>query len=153
VTGRAAAGGSFGRGRRHDGGSGTVLVLGLIGVAVVLVTFVAALGGAVDARHRAEAAADLAVLAAVGSDCTGAAAVAVANGGTLTACRRLADGSCVVRVAVPVALASRLLPAGERSLAYADARAGPPEFLDPAGAGPHPPAAGGRPDPGGGPPG
>lgn len=148
MTGRSAAGGSFGRGRRYDGGSGTILVLGLIGVGVVLVTFVTALGGAVVARHRAEAAADLAALAAAGSDCTGAAAVAAANGGTLSACSRLADGSCVVRVAVPVAPASRLLPAGERPLAHADARAGPPELVDPAGAGAHVPAAGERPDPG-----
>jgi secretion/DNA translocation related TadE-like protein len=148
VTGWPAVGGFFGRGRCHDGGSGTVLVLGLIGVGVVLVTFVTALGDAVVARHRAEAAADLAVLAAAGSDCTGAAAVAAANGGTLTACSRLPDGSCVVRVAVPVALASRLLPAGERPLAHADARAGPPELVASAGTGPHVPAAGERPDPG-----
>jgi hypothetical protein len=117
-------------------------------VGVVLVTFVTALGGAVVTRHRAEASADLAALAGAGSDCTGAAAVAAANGGTLTACRRLADGSCVVRVTVPVAFAARLPPAGEWLLAHAAARAGPPELVAPAGAGPRASSAGERPDPG-----
>jgi secretion/DNA translocation related TadE-like protein len=71
-----------------DGGSATVLVLGVCLVAFVLVTTVAALGSAVAARHRAESSADLASLAAadvllgraVGTPCEAARQVLARNG-------------------------------------------------------------------------
>ena len=113
-----------GRDGRDDRGSGTVLVLGLIGVVALLMVVVMALGGAAVARHRAEAAADLAALAAADAGCDRAAAVAVADGGVMAACGSLQDGSYIVRVTVPLTLAARLLPASARPSAVGVARAG-----------------------------
>jgi secretion/DNA translocation related TadE-like protein len=87
-----------------------VLVLGVCLVAVVLLTTVAALGAALVARHRAEAVADLAALAAAdvlvgratGSPCGAAQEVVTANGAsdlTLVSCRPEPD-AVEVRVAV-----------------------------------------------------
>lgn len=138
---------------RSDRGSGTVLVLGLLGVVVALAGLVVLVGAVVVARHHAESAADLAALAAAGSDgldgpdpvpagvtlggtgagtgpggpgCRRAEAVATAGGGSLASCRRLDDGSYVVRVVVPVTVTSSLLPAVGDLRATARARAGLP---------------------------
>jgi secretion/DNA translocation related TadE-like protein len=69
------------------------------------------LGAAVDARHRAEAAADLAALAAAGQvarngreACDRAADVAVETGGRVVLCR-LQDRDALVEVEVSVHLA------------------------------------------------
>jgi secretion/DNA translocation related TadE-like protein len=89
-------------------------------VAGLLVTAALGLSSAIIARHRAEAVADLAALAAAatGPDpqaCGIARRVAVANAGRLTGCRFAADGS--VTVDVQLAAGSRL------GLARASARA------------------------------
>lgn len=87
----------FGRERdpeAEERGSGTVLALALIGVLVSCALAVAAVGGAVDARGRAEAAADLAALAAASTlhepgsvdPCAVAAVLAQANGAELVTC-------------------------------------------------------------------
>jgi secretion/DNA translocation related TadE-like protein len=84
-------------------------------VVACLVTWLAAtvalsVGGAVVARHRAAAAADLAALAGartlaqgVGDPCAEAQRVASATGARVVACRRLVDGSLevVTQVALP----------------------------------------------------
>jgi secretion/DNA translocation related TadE-like protein len=122
----------------RDRGSGTVLVLGLIGVVVVLIGVVTTVGTVVVARHRAESAADLAALAAAGATSTGtvaagvddvsstgcsrAAAVAFAAGALLTSCSRLADGSVVVQVGVVIG--ARPASPGGALIARARARAG-----------------------------
>ena len=89
---------------RADRGAGVVLVLGLIAVTACIALGVGTLGVATLARHRAEAAADLAALAAAaassGPDCAPAAAVAAANGGQLVGCAVADDGSVTVRVAI-----------------------------------------------------
>ena len=90
-------------------GAATVLVLAAL-LAVVLV-----LGGglvavvAVRESHRARSVADLAVLAAAGpttaggpADCRRARRVAGTAGARVVECRRLPDGSVLVRVRVPV---------------------------------------------------
>ena len=73
--------------RRNDRGSATVWVLALCGVLMSLGAAAVLVGGAVAGRHRAEAAADLAALAAAGravsgaaDPCAAAASVASANG-------------------------------------------------------------------------
>ena len=131
-------------GADRDRGSGTVLVLGLIAVVIVLTGFVAAVGISVIARHQAEAAADLAALAAAGSvsmmdpeslrgttgwvesGCARALAVAEANGGKLIICQNLNDGSVFVEVAVTVRVLPRLLVTDGALSATARARAGQP---------------------------
>jgi secretion/DNA translocation related TadE-like protein len=83
-----------------------VAFLGLMAAAGLLLMLVLALGGAVTARHRAGAAADLAALAAAGDPATGcasAARVAAANSARLVGCERLPDGSWLVTVVSPVA--------------------------------------------------
>jgi secretion/DNA translocation related TadE-like protein len=92
---------------RGERGAGSVLVLGAMGAVVTVLG-----GGLVAAAglrdvHLARAAADLAALAAARSltsggaaDCAAAARVAAANGGALTWCRGLPDGTVVVRVGV-----------------------------------------------------
>jgi len=115
------------RDRGGDRGSGTVLALGvaLTGAGVALAG--TTLGSAVLARHRAEAAADLAALAAavrvqdaVPGVCTAAARTAAANGARLLSCRPGGDGTVSVSVAVRApALGGVLGPAVVR------ARAGP----------------------------
>jgi secretion/DNA translocation related TadE-like protein len=96
----------------HDRGSATVWAA--VGVSVIMTVFVVGLhlGAAVIARHRAEAAADLAALAAAGvavegpeAACRRAGEVAGAMGGTLTSCR-LSGWDALVEVRVPVALAA-----------------------------------------------
>jgi secretion/DNA translocation related TadE-like protein len=115
---------------RDDRGSGTVLLLGVVAVVVVLAAGLGLLVSAQLARGRAQAAADLAALAAAdelrggpaglgaavgGSPCGVAGAVAERNGGRLISCR--AEGLGVVRVQVAVG--------GRAGTASADARAGP----------------------------
>lgn len=83
-----------------DAGSATVLVLGVAMVVVSAVCAMLMLGSAICARHSAQAAADLAALAAAqrigvdGSSCAAAEAVAAANAVALDACdvRISADG-------------------------------------------------------------
>lgn len=92
----------------NEEGSGTLLVIGAVALvlAVGLVTMV--LGGALHARTRAAAAADLAALAGASaalasSDqaCEEAAQVAAANGARLTACD-VSGVSVRVRAATPI---------------------------------------------------
>jgi secretion/DNA translocation related TadE-like protein len=79
-------------------------MLGLIGVAGLLMTLTLGLGAAVAARHRAAAAADLAALAAIDSreGCPAASRIALANGARLANCEIFADGSVKVTVMVEV---------------------------------------------------
>jgi secretion/DNA translocation related TadE-like protein len=120
---------------RPDCGGGVVLALGLIAVTMILSLAVIAWGGAALARHRAEAAADLAALAAASAEsemsaapealagpispavCSPAARVVAADGAELAGCLLNADGSVTVRVTVTVAGLGR---------ATAAARAGQP---------------------------
>ena len=117
------------RSRAPDDGAGTVLALGVVAVLGALVLACAALGSAVVARHRANAAADLAALAAAdrtlgripGAPCPAAAAVAAADGAAVSSCTVAPDGS--VTVAVSVGLPS---PLDRLGVARAQARAGRP---------------------------
>jgi secretion/DNA translocation related TadE-like protein len=116
----------IGRRRRpaasRERGSGTVLLLAVVGVLAVVTAAIGLLAAAQGARGRAQTAADLAALAAASAwqegwgDPCGIAAVAVRrNGARLTDCEALPGG--VVRVAVTVgSVAGR---------ATAHARAGP----------------------------
>jgi secretion/DNA translocation related TadE-like protein len=87
------------------------------------------LGQAVLARHRAEAAADLAALAAAaahgGDGCRRATAVAARNGAVLRRCRDAPDLSVTVEVSVPLQGVLRAHAARAR------ARAGPPQASSP----------------------
>ena len=89
-----------------DRGSGTVLALTLVVSAAVMVTALAGYGKALVVRHRAQAAADLAALAAAagwpGADCGRAASTAVGNGAVLIGCSALDDGTVGVVVRSPV---------------------------------------------------
>jgi secretion/DNA translocation related TadE-like protein len=112
---------------RDDRGSATVWVLALSGVLVSLGAAAVLVGSAVATRHRAEAAADLAALAAAGDAVTGAGgpcatalSIAVANGAALEACTVLPGNVVQIRVGVRVTMG----PLGER-WAHASARAGP----------------------------
>ncbi|WP_426593132.1 Rv3654c family TadE-like protein [Cellulomonas sp. McL0617] len=106
-----------------DEGSGTVLLLGLVCVVMLLMGFLGVLASAQSARARAQAASDLAALAAAtrllplggGDACGMAGQTAVRNGGRLVAC--VDEGGGVVRVRVEVA--TRI------GSASAEARAGP----------------------------
>jgi secretion/DNA translocation related TadE-like protein len=115
-----------------------VLVLALVAAALTLASAAAVVSQAAVARHRAEAAADLAALAAAdvlvgrapGEPCARARLTATANGGRVLTCTPAADGSVTVRVAVrPAGAAARV---GDATGA---ARAGPPS-LRPAPPGP-----------------
>ena len=96
----------------HDRGSATVWAVA--GVAVIMTVFLVGLhlGSAVIARHRAEAAADLAALAAAGiavegveAACDRAGELAAAMGGTVTSCGPVGwDALVEVRVPTEVAL-------------------------------------------------
>jgi secretion/DNA translocation related TadE-like protein len=112
--------------REGDRGSGTVLALTLVVTAALSVTAVAGLGKAVVVRHRAQAAADLAALAAASgwpsADCSRAAATAFGNGAVLTGCSALDDGSSTVVVRSPIVVLP--LSLGAVTVA-AGARAGP----------------------------
>lgn len=96
------------RHRGHDRGSATVWAA--VGVAMIMTVFVVGLhlAAAVITRHRAEAAADLAALAAAGlavegaeAACRRAGEVAAAMGGTVTSCR-LVGWDALVEVRIPV---------------------------------------------------
>lgn len=113
---------------RDDRGSGTVLVLCLMGVLTATTALLAALGAVAVARHRAASAADLAALAAAGRvlegqqvACAAAGRTVAAVGARVTSCAL--DGD---RVTVAVALRPAGLLAGLGS-ATAVARAGPGE--------------------------
>ena len=121
----------------HDRGSATVWAAA--GVAVIMTVFLVGLhlGAAVIARHRAEAAADLAALAAAGvavegaeAACDRAGEVAAAMGGTVTSCG-LVGWDALVEVRVPTEVA---LPGIDG--AAGRARAGP--VLSPSAAEPGP---------------
>lgn len=97
-------------------GSASIWVLACSALVLFMGLVVSLRTAAVLARHRAEAAADLAALAAAGrigyaSDvCAAAAPVAVANGGRLVNCRASLDigarsGTVDVVVSVPIDLA------------------------------------------------
>ncbi|WP_343077916.1 Rv3654c family TadE-like protein [Kineococcus aurantiacus] len=104
-----------------------MLAVGVCAATLSALLLALALTSAVVARHRAEAVADLAALAAAdvvvgraaGQPCARAAALARGQGADLLACAVAADGSVVVTAAVrPAGLAGRLGPA------RASARAG-----------------------------
>lgn len=104
-------------------GSGTVLMLGVLGAAVVLLTVVALLVGVLRARAVAQTAADLAAIAAAtvlhdpaggGDPCAVAEQAASAGSAALTACT-IADGFVTTAVSVE----------GTFGTARATARAGP----------------------------
>jgi secretion/DNA translocation related TadE-like protein len=112
-------------------GSATVLALGVVGAVVVLLAGGTALGGAVRAAHQAQAAADLASLAAAvalqqgaGPDaaCRRAAGSAHTNGAVLRACSPAADDSVTVRVSVEPPDPVGVLPGQATASARAGAR-------------------------------
>lgn len=114
--------------RHRDVGAGSVLVLSVLAVGLAAALAVGALAQVVLARHQAEAAADLAALAAAdvalgratGDPCQAAARVASGNGAVLVTCRLDSDGSVTVRASVQVRGAGELL-----GPARGAARAGP----------------------------
>lgn len=116
--------------RDHENGSATIWVLAC-GALLLAVAYVAVLrSAAVLARHRAEAAADLAALAAAGrigvdGDVCGAArSVATANAASLRDCRpALGPDGRSGTVVVTVLLTVHLPVAGRRQV-IASARAG-----------------------------
>ncbi|WP_432484399.1 Rv3654c family TadE-like protein [Kineococcus esterisolvens] len=121
-------------GRRGDDGSGSVLLLGVVALALALVVAVSGLGAAVTARHRAQAAADLAALAGAdvvlgraGGDACGRAARVLRAHGALGGCTLEAGGAVRVeaRVAVGGPLAALLAGSPARSAARAGAPATP----------------------------
>ncbi|WP_152203965.1 Rv3654c family TadE-like protein [Georgenia thermotolerans] len=113
-------------GRAPDCGAGTVLALALVAVLLVLTLAVVGLARAVHARAAAQAAADLAALAAAtalrdaaGDPCTVATAVVRANGAE--------PAGCAVAGAV-VEVGARVVVLGQADgvlVARASARAGP----------------------------
>jgi secretion/DNA translocation related TadE-like protein len=115
------------RARRRERGSGTVLVVGAIGLVLSLVVGALGVVSAVLASHRAQAAADLGALAAAGvlvrgeapaAACALAASVAGRGGGSVASCRVGND----LRVEV-VATVQATLP--QLGAATARSRAGP----------------------------
>lgn len=132
------------RGRTTDAGErGSATVLGVMAIGVVLLCLMGALAllSAVQASHRARAAADLAALAGaqvlVSGDarapCDVAAAVASRNGGALVECDIAGDD-------LTVAVTTRASWPG-LDPARARARAGPDRMSAPAPAMSRPPAA------------
>lgn len=123
------------RGRPVHGDDGIATVWAAAGVAAIMATLLLGLhlGAAVTARHRAEAAADLAALAAagdavhgIGVACLKAKAIAEEMGGEVGRCLLLEwDALVEVHVRVPLALPG----AGK---AIGRARAGPWESAPPA---------------------
>lgn len=120
---RRVRGGEGGR----DRGSGTVAVLGVVGVLLAMTVGALTVVSAVVASHRAQSAADLAALAAgaalvagegSGAACGRGVAVAARNGGSVTSCRAGPDLSVELVVDVPATM-PRL------GAATARARAGP----------------------------
>ncbi|WP_432506967.1 Rv3654c family TadE-like protein [Kineococcus arenarius] len=120
------------RGAPRDGGSGSVLLLGVVAAALALAVAVAGLGAAVAAGHRARAAADLAALAgadaalgrADGPACERAQRVLRANGAA-GGCAVAADGSVRVEAEVVVGGPFAALLAGTPARAAARAGAAP----------------------------
>lgn len=113
--------------RSADRGNATVLAA--IGGAALLAVLIVALqiGGAVIARHRAESAADLAVLAGAadllsgnGSGCDTAGSVAAANGATMVSCAPDGD-DLLVAVSLPIRWGPVDAAAGARARAGPDA--------------------------------
>lgn len=82
------------RRRRDEGGFASLFSTALVVVVGLVALGVAVLGSALEARHRAAAAADLAAIAAAQAaqrhldPCQAASLVAAANGGSLMQCRR-----------------------------------------------------------------
>jgi len=120
--------------RRHERGSGTVLVTAA--VAVVLLLGVAGLqvGAAASAAHRARSAADLSALAAASAlqegradPCGHAVLLAGRNSARVVDCRLGPDDSVLVRVTTDLELA---WPGLSRTAA-ASARAGPADARPP----------------------
>ena len=88
---------------RPEHGGATVLVVAMAGVLLAVTGGLAAVGGLVTAQRRAQAAADLAALAAAtepAAACVEAARTASANDATLVGCR-VAGQEVTVVVAVP----------------------------------------------------
>ena len=110
-------------GRGRDRGSGTVLLLALVAVALVVAALLGLLASAQLGRGRAQTAADLGALAGAarllegrpGDPCPTVADVVRRNGGTLSSCTDEGAGVVTVRVVVRGAAGS----------ATASARAGP----------------------------
>lgn len=125
-AGVADVGESASRGQRGERGSAALWTV-ITGLAFMLVAATLALAGTVTvARHRAQAAADLAALAGAldawdgqAAACDRAADVSVRNGASLVACRL--DGLDAI-VTVEVAIGSAL-----QGVVRASARAGPVE--------------------------
>ncbi len=97
------------RAQPSDAGSSTVPAVGIAGVAAALALAVGTIGQGLDARARADAAADLAALAAVqvqgDEGCATAEEVAQRNGATLTACITRPDlGTATVTVERPLGI-------------------------------------------------
>ena len=118
--------GRDGHGRR-DRGSATVVVLAAVAVVLAMTVGALSVVSAVVAAHRAQAAADLAALAAAamfvhgepsGAACGRGADVAARNGGRLAACRTWPDLS----VELVVQVEARMARVGT---ATARSRAGP----------------------------
>lgn len=100
----------------------------MMAVLLVLTMGGAVVGSAVIARHRAQAVADLAALAAAGrvasgqeAACASASSLAAATGGSVSSCT-VDELDVIVRTEVPVGLGRW----GAR-VAHAEARAGPVE--------------------------
>lgn len=108
-----------------DRGSATILVLGVVGVAMALLLGLGAVAGAQSSRGAAQSAADLAALAGAAaalagseSACERVREVAERNAARLEGCEQLAGSVVDVRV-------SRSAGPGVPGRAQASARAGP----------------------------
>lgn len=105
---------------RPERGAGTVLGVVAVSALLVLGLVLAEVAGLVRAHRRAEAAADLAALAAAqAGSCEAAARIATANGATLLGCRVVGHDALVE---VGVTPARAWAPAARLT---AQARAGP----------------------------
>lgn len=116
--------------RPADEGSSTVPAVGIAGAAVALALMVGTIGQGLGARARADAAADLAAIAAVqtagGDACAVAAEVAQRNGTRVIECIARPDlGKATVTVEAPLGVR---IPGQDEDLAIeATAVAGRPE--------------------------
>ncbi|MCB7135255.1 Rv3654c family TadE-like protein [Cellulosimicrobium marinum] len=119
--------------RRAERGSGTALVLGVVGAVAVVLLALAALAQAQAGRGRAQTGADLAAIAAAtalrdGWDaCTVAHETAARNAVRVVACTAAGDGSVRVDVVSGPAVEAFGVALGETSAA---ARAGPATARD-----------------------